>query len=169
MTTKADYTPEEWRVLFNAPVMAGMVVMLAGQSGPIQVAKEMFAIGGSMAQIEQEGSSNQLITSIVAEVKARNKPEGEAPRPEDVEQARTMATDQLREVSAILDRKSTPEEAAGFKQWLVQISQKVAEAAKEGGFLGFGGTQVTTDEQAAMQQVAAALGVSGGGTMSQAV
>lgn len=161
MTTQADYTPEEWRVLFNAPVMAGMVVMLAGKSGPIQIAREMFAIGSSMAEIDQGGNTNELIKSIVAEVKARNKPEGEAPRPEDVEQARSLATEHLRQVAVILDRKSTPEEAAGFKQWLVAISQKVAQAAKEGGFLGFGGTQVTADEEAAMQQVAGALGTSG--------
>lgn len=166
MTKQADYTPEEWKTLFNAPVMAGMVVMLAGQSGPIQIAKEMFAIGSSMAEIDQQGSSNELIKSLVAEVKARNKPEGDMPRPEDVDQARTLALGHLREVSAILERKSTPDEATGFKQWLVQISQKVAHAAKEGGFLGFGGTEVTTDEQAAMQQVSSALGVTRGVTLS---
>jgi len=166
MTTQADYTPEEWRALFNAPVMAGMLVMLAGQSGPIQVAKELFAVGGAMAEIDQQGSSNELIKSVVAAVKARNKPEGEDPRPDNVEQGRTLATEQLRQVAAILDRKSTPEEASGFKDWLVQVSQKVARAAKEGGFLGFGGTLVTQDEQAAIQQVASALGTSGGITLS---
>ena len=34
-----------------------------------------------------------------------------------------------------------------------------AEAAKEGGFLGFGGTQVSEKEQAALSQLGAALGV----------
>ena len=47
----------------------------------------------------------------------------------------------LREVSAILDANA-PSDAATFKTWLRGISQKVAEAAVEGGFLGFGGVQV---------------------------
>ncbi|HXV43838.1 MAG TPA: hypothetical protein VEC96_12305 [Anaerolineae bacterium] len=36
MTTQADYTTEEWKSILQAPAMAGMVVMLTGQSGPFQ-------------------------------------------------------------------------------------------------------------------------------------
>jgi hypothetical protein len=43
----------------------------------------------------------------------------------------------LREVSTILDAKA-PGDASAFKAWLSGISQKVAEASAEGGFLGIG-------------------------------
>ena len=49
-------------------------------------------------------------------------------------------------MAALIDKKAKPDEAQGFKQWLVAVTQKVAEAAKEGGFLGFGGTQVSEQE-----------------------
>jgi hypothetical protein len=63
----------------------------------------------------------------------------------------------LREVSAILDTKA-PADAAAFKAWLRGISEKVAEAAAEGGFLSFGGVQVSDAEKATLADIAKALG-----------
>ena len=68
------------------------------------------------------------------------------------------AVDALREVSAILDAK-TPQEAAAFKMWLGAISSKVAEAASEGSFLGFGGEKVSAKEKATLDDIAKALGI----------
>src|SRR5262245_47851708 len=63
----------------------------------------------------------------------------------------------LREVSAIVDTKA-PDEAAAFKTWLREISQKVAEAAVEGSFLGFGGVRVSDAETATLRDISKALG-----------
>jgi hypothetical protein len=41
----------------------------------------------------------------------------------------------------------------------VTIAQRTAEAAKEGGFLGIGGTRVSENETVAIRDVARALGV----------
>jgi hypothetical protein len=38
------------------------------------------------------------------------------------------------------------------------VAQKVAEASSEGGFLGFGGVQVSDAEKASLADVARALG-----------
>ena len=65
----------------------------------------------------------------------------------------------LREVSAILDAKA-PADASSFKAWLSGISQKVAAASKEGGFLGIGGVQVSEAEKATLGDIAKALGTS---------
>ena len=54
--------------------------------------------------------------------------------------------------------KAKPDEAQGFNQWLVAVAQKVAEAAKEGGFLGFGGTQVSEQEAATIKDLSTTLG-----------
>ncbi len=63
----------------------------------------------------------------------------------------------LREVSTILDTKA-PDDAAAFKTWLRDISQKVAEAADEGGFMGIGGVAVSEAEKATLADIAKALG-----------
>jgi hypothetical protein len=59
-------------------------------------------------------------------------------------------------VAALLDGKA-PEDAAAFKAWLEDLARRVAEAAKEGGFLGFGGVQVSAAEQATLTEISAAL------------
>ena len=73
------------------------------------------------------------------------------------EEAQKAALAKLEEVSAVLARKSTPEEATEFKQWLLGIGQRVAEASNEGGFLGFGGVPVSDAEKATLADIARAL------------
>ncbi len=166
MSTQETYTPQEWAQIMQAPAMAGMVVMLAGRSGPLQLAKEVFSVGRLMADIDRQGNPNELIRSVVAAAKDRNvpQPETQPERPENVEAARQQALDHCRAVAALLDARTTPEEARGFKEWLVTIASTVAAAAKEGGFLGIGGTQVIEEEQQAIATLSQALGVSGAAT-----
>ena len=63
------------------------------------------------------------------------------------------AIDALRQASAILDTKA-PNEFAAFKSWLRTISSKVAEAASEGGFVGFGGEKVSEKEKQRLMTLA---------------
>jgi hypothetical protein len=160
MTTQADYTSEEWKAILRAPVMAGMVVMLTGQSGPFQMVKEMFAASKVLAEAEKQGASNELIGALVSAAKSIKR---EDLQPEQkfktIEEARAYALAQVRQVGLLVDQKAPAQEAQEFKQWLTSIGQKVAEAAKEGGFLGFGGVQVTEEEKTAMSDLAMALGV----------
>jgi len=54
--------------------------------------------------------------------------------------------------------KAATEETAGFKEWLVASAQAAADAAKEGGFLGFGAEQVSQGEKDMLEQVRIAIG-----------
>jgi hypothetical protein len=62
----------------------------------------------------------------------------------------------LRQAGAVLDAKA-PGDAAAFKGWLREISQHVAEASKEGGFLGIGGVPVSEAEKATLTEISSAL------------
>ena len=75
------------------------------------------------------------------------------------EQVQAAAAEILKRTSALLAEKATPEEAAETKQWLAKVAQATAEAAKEGGFLGFGGTLVSDQEKAALATVNSVLGL----------
>jgi hypothetical protein len=55
--------------------------------------------------------------------------------------------------------KATPEEAEAFRRWLLVAAQAAADAGKEGGFMGFGGEQVSAGEQRMLDQVRAALAI----------
>ena len=66
---------------------------------------------------------------------------------------------QLAKIPAILEGKVPPDQAEGYKKWLLGIAGKVANAATEGGFLGFGGERVSAAETAAINELASSLGV----------
>jgi hypothetical protein len=157
MSTKADYTMEEWELLLKAPVMAAMAVVAASPSGPIGLLQEMFAVGkGFLARAEE--TANPLIAAVVADVKAGGRPSMPAERPRDLSAVKAQALGASRAVAALLDRKA-PGEAEGFKRWVLATARHAAEAAREGGFLGMGGVQVSDAEKAALAEVAGALGV----------
>jgi hypothetical protein len=74
----------------------------------------------------------------------------------DDKNARVKMLAVLREASAAVKAKS-PVDAQSFSDALVTVSRKVAEASKEGGFLGIGGTRVSQQEEHAIAEVGAAL------------
>jgi hypothetical protein len=161
MTTKANFSPEEWNLMRRAPMMAGLVLVTASPSGPFGLLQETFAMGKVLAEAKAKGS-NELISALVADLATA---EGrQASRPTDLagqspEQLKTTALEQMRKVGALLDQKATPEESQAVKRWLHDTGKRVAEAATEGGFLGIGGTQVSEQEKTALTELGRSLGV----------
>jgi hypothetical protein len=70
-----------------------------------------------------------------------------------------MAVSALQAVRVLVDGKAGAD-ADGFKRWLTGLAGRVAEASKEGGFLGIGGTPVSDNETTALSDIGRALGVS---------
>jgi hypothetical protein len=78
-------------------------------------------------------------------------------KPSKVEAVGAQVLQELREVQTIVVAKAAPEEAAAFGRWLVTTAQAAADAAKEGGFVGFGAQQVSQGEQSMLDQVRSAV------------
>jgi hypothetical protein len=161
MATKADFTADEWKQIQRAPFMAGLAVVAASPSGPFGVVKEMFAVGKMLAEVKTQGSSNDLVKGLVADLEtgAREQSAPAELQGKTPDQVRSFAIESCRQAAALIEKKAKPDEAQGFKQWLVSAAQKVGEAAKEGGFLGFGGTQVSEQEAATIKELSTALGL----------
>jgi len=163
MTTKADYTAEEWHVIMQSPMAAGLVVIYADPSNPVGLAQETFAVSKMMAQQAGAPVSNSLISAVAQEIKdSEGRKATQPPKPakgSDLTAAKAQALGTLQQLNELLAAKAPPEEADGFKQWIVATAKQVAGAAKEGGFLGIGGTPVTPAETAAVADVARTLGV----------
>jgi hypothetical protein len=81
-------------------------------------------------------------------------------KPTNAALAGQQILDELRAVDEIVAAMATPEEAAAFRSWLVATAQAAADAAKEGGFMGFGAEQVSAGEEQMLTQIRAALGAS---------
>lgn len=157
MSKKNDFTGEEWQTIVKAAPMAGLAVTLASPNGPFGVMKEMFAVGLAIADTLHKGSDNELVTALIEDLKARGTKPDRPSGMESPEKARAACMQALQELDALLLRKSTPNEALAFKQWLHGIAHSVAEASNEGGFLGFGGEKVSAAERDALAAIGATL------------
>jgi hypothetical protein len=162
MTTKADFTDEEWTRLERAPLVAGMAITFADPGGPIEAVKESLAAVKTIADTAKTGSGSELVDALAKDVaekaqRRENPLQGFKPRG-------TMAGDEileeLRAVNEIVGQKATPEEAAAFRQWLLDAAQRTANAAKEGGFLGFNAERVSEGEQKMLDKLNEVLGAS---------
>ena len=156
MASQKDFTADEWKNVAAAPFMAGLIVTMADLSGLVGITKEAAAVGKVIME-SASSSSSELIRALGESFKSGARPEMPTV-PKDREQARSSFVEKCKLAVAVVTAKS-PTEAQEFKAWLMSIARKAAEAAKEGGFLGFGGTQVSAQEQAALTQLGTALGV----------
>ena len=54
---------------------------------------------------------------------------------------------------------NSPRDASEYGRLLLNVASQVAEASKEGGFLGIGGTRVNEEEQKAIDQIRKVVGI----------
>jgi hypothetical protein len=154
VTTQADYTPEEWTVLLALPFVAGLDVSDAQPGGS---SREALAISSVSIDPQFTEGPPELVRSLlqadpqeaIRVIESQQDTAGKARRDHTLMLARDAA--------AILRQKATPEELASYQHLIHSGMQRVAEASKSGAFLGMGGTVVTEAEQAAIQQIDAAL------------
>jgi hypothetical protein len=154
MTSKADFTEEEWTRLGRAPLVAGMAISIADPGGPLGALRETNAALSVVVEAAQDGTEliRALAADVVAKARRRDNPlAGFAPKGAG---AREQILDELRAVNALLVAKTTPEETAQFREWLKAAAQRTALAAKEGGFLGIGAELVSEREQQMLDTLA---------------
>ncbi len=153
MTTKGDFPEDEWTQIVRAPFVAGLAISLADPGGPIEAAKETMA---TIKTATNPPSREQLLTEVALDVQAMTQqhrnPLGEYKLTKG-EQPGKQVLEELRSVMAVVAARATPEETAAFGQWLLATAQAAAEAAKDGGFMGFGAKQVSEGEQSMLDQV----------------
>ena len=149
MTQKADFNAEEWSTLVEAPVLAGMRVLTAGRGGTI---RESMAMGKVYAAARQQHGESQLLDDLVS-----SPPAMDPKRVSSTGDVKGAAQVRLREAVAILGTKATDEELEAYRGFVVTLSETVASAHKEGGFMGVGGTEVSEDERRALDEIAATL------------
>lgn len=158
MTTKSDFTEDEWSRIVRAPFVAGMAITLADPGGPIEATKETLA---TLKSATNPPSREQLLAEVALEIQAmtqqKQSPLGGYRPTADGAPAGVQVIEELRAVRTLVGAKAQPDEAAAFGQWLVAAARAAADAAKEGGFMGFGAQLVSEREQSMLDQVRAAV------------
>ena len=155
MTSKQDFTDQEWTRIRRAPLVAGVAISLADPGGPIEMAKETMA---TLRSATLPPSQEELLAAVALDIQAlsqhRQNPLGDF-KPRGGQQV----LEELKGVNELVTAKATPQEVEAFRRWLLAAAQAAADAGKEGGFMSFGTERVSAGEQRMLEQVRAALGM----------
>jgi hypothetical protein len=153
MEIKENFTDDEWKNLVSLPYAISMTVIAAAPSilGAWGESKAMLTEPASLAA----ASGSALVGLISAEMQSKVKElvkEQQDLFKHDQMGYRNKTIEACRSAAEAL-LKLSPDEAMAYKEWVVAIGQKVAEAAKEHG------VAVSDPEKAALNEISAALGI----------
>lgn len=161
--TKAAFSPAEWIDLGKGLVMPSLAVAGSSLSGAGGIAKELAALGSSLSGAIDTAAPGSLVSQIGGEaVSMINQVVGGQKSLEDygidLKSVSGTAISQLKHVVSLLDSKASPEDASFYKATTLDAARSTATAAREGGFLGFGGKDVSAEEQATLDKITSTLG-----------
>jgi hypothetical protein len=148
MTTKSDFSAEEWQLILEAPPSAGMIVVTAQHGGSF---RETIAMAKAYAEARQQHGESELLDEIVSA-----KPERDHTHYHSPDELKQQGLQHVRDSVAVLSRKATPVEVDEYRQFIVNLTHKVAAAHREHG------QDVSEPEQAAIDEIVAALNTTTG-------
>jgi hypothetical protein len=160
MTSKADFTDEDWTRLKRAPFVAGMAISLADPGGPIEAFKETAATLRTVLGDAEGGGRGDLVSAIARDVEAdarQHKSPLAGFKPTKGATAGVEILDELREVNRLVTEKAGAEDARAVREWLMAAATAAANAAKEGGFMGFHAERVSKGEQQMLDRLGEVL------------
>jgi hypothetical protein len=150
MTKKADFNAEEWSQILEAPPLAGMIVVAAERGGTLRESVEM---SKAYRDARDADMGPELLEEIIESAPEFNPREfGSA------EELREKGLQEISEAISILEAKATSDEVDSYRGFVLAVAERVAHAHKSGGFLGFGGHEVSESEQEALDAIAEAMG-----------
>lgn len=170
-TSTDGFTEDEKLTLTMLPSLIGSAVAFSAKSGPVGTVKEMMANARSAAEGRRTFPDNSLINSILPDLddvgeamdraKSLQAAQLERLKEAGITSAEEMKGYVLTQVGAareVLSSKADQVEAAQYKEWVVGVADSVAKAAKEGGFFGIGGEQVSESETETIDAIQRELG-----------
>jgi hypothetical protein len=142
MATKQDFSAEEWEAISDGPVYAGFMIITASKGGSI---RETFSMSKAWAEARQRQGESELLDAIVAE-----KPKLDE-KPGSAIELHNAGIQMLQQAVAAIESRS-PAELGAYRDFVVGLAERVAEAHEEHG------ERVSSGERSVLDQIAAALG-----------
>ncbi|MFC4425981.1 hypothetical protein [Deinococcus navajonensis] len=169
MSLKDNFTPEEWFKVMTGPGRAGAAVVAASPSGLTGLLAEAQAIATSVREHVSRGGRTPLMEAMAADLLGtppdpRTLPQEDRAR--NVDEVRAQSLEAVRQAMWLVSSKASPADAGAYRAMLLEVADRTAQAAREGGFLGFGGEQVNDRERAVMDELRALLGGSSTGSVT---
>lgn len=160
----SPYTNEEWKVLVETPVKICRAIMAVSPAGAIGMTKEIAAMRNSFKETLQ-ATTNPTLQNLNQHLKDQEKVEnlwqaaGNVFRDRwDAANVRQTAIAACQQVVTLLKKVPT-QDALAYKEFLYTTARRVAEATKEGGFIGIGANKspISEAEQSLLNDVSKTL------------
>ncbi|GGJ39886.1 hypothetical protein [Deinococcus roseus] len=147
-----NFSAYEWEELCEAPVLAGITVMDAHPSGWLGSLEELRSLKACLAPVPDDHS---LIVEVKKSILAQDLIGPE--RQKSFAEIRERTLQVLRNLSAVLpDRLDEPSQTA-YLQFIKNLMERVADAAREGGILGSQTQNISPQERAVIEELSRAL------------
>ena len=130
----------------SAPVSAGTIVITAEHGGMM---RETFAMAKAYGEAREQHGKSQLVDELVV-----SKPERDHTRFHSFDELKRHGLDTVRQAIALLEDKAQPNEVEEYKRFILALVDRVATRHEEHG------TAISPREQAAIDEIAGALGES---------
>jgi hypothetical protein len=158
---RASLSLDEWAALRNLPHLVAIAVS-ASAGSPIDLLYELAA--GRAAIGNGVNNEHPLVRTIATrhEIDAARvavkglliEPQGMHRPPEEL---LPIATEAARRVAELLRARGSELDRYAYREFVIGVARQVAEAAREGDFLGLGGRVVSDAERTAISAIAEAL------------
>jgi hypothetical protein len=142
----------DWNKVAAAPVAALLAVSSSDLDGPFDTMKEVKAAQGALLEATRTAPAGSVLAAAVG----GGLTESALKSVREIAKDRDALTRLIAEATAAVKQRS-PGELEAFRATIRSIGKATAEAAKEGGFLGIGGTLVSDDEKAALAKIEASI------------
>jgi hypothetical protein len=157
VTLKTDFTTEEWTLLRTAPVLAGLRVAVADHGADIE---EIAAIARAYADAHERlwphPGEGGVVDAIIADGPVYDSARfGKPPDDLDADRIIEESTQTLREAIALLRRKATPAEQMAYREFVLDLARRVAEAHRESGVFDLHTNPISERERAALAELEA--------------
>jgi hypothetical protein len=138
VTTKSDFSEEEWSRIVRAPFVAGLAISLADPSGPIEAAKESVA---TVKSATNPSSREQLVTEVALDIQAevqqkRNPLKGYRPSLEGTAPSGEQVLVELSAVQAICCGSGDPRGDGGVRPVAGRLGASRRQRRQGGRFRG---------------------------------
>lgn len=156
MDIKERFSEGEWQAVLLGPGQAGLAVVAAAPSGLTGVLAELGAVASVLRELNATPSPSPLIAAMVADLQGGgvSQPQ-QRPGRRSFEQVKEDALQGVRQAFWLVRAHASPEDVAAYRALILEVARRSAEAAREGGFLGFGGEQVNEAEREVLREIEA--------------
>lgn len=149
MTTKTDYTSQEWQLLAVMPSVIGLAVMLAEDSAPRGRKDEMAQLADAAVSAAKEFPDNELVQAVLpaAQAAANSDVIQSYRKVKQSAKALQEATTWCEKANALLKAKTSFLEADGYKRFILTTGLNVAMITADAEYLGIGGEKLSHGER----------------------